>query len=114
MKKDFKKVSEEIIEVAKAYEDISPEISRTFEICFVSFLSVVKSCKNPYDVKKVIFETLFNEKMNEPQNMQNMQNTCSQGFNPDADIQGVSLDLLNDLKKNINKVKDEAISIQKG
>lgn len=135
----FLKISKEILETSKKYEDVNPEIQRIFETSFVTFMDIVKSLDkhipvNEGKIKTKIFEDLFGpmKKSNNQCGMTptkessdidkdlfkeltnkeaNINTNAFGGFDPNANNNNEpDIELLNDLKNKIKNINKEKLN----
>ena len=115
--KQFIKVGTDILKSAKGYQKINPELLNIFEYTFKSYLDIVKYIQegknniNIMDLEKYVFSKIFNNVKFEKINLKNNNCSVNNGFNPNQDINGVDMDLLQSLKKNINNIREKKVSI---
>jgi hypothetical protein len=95
LKKEFLKISEEILEISEKYRNLNSdkadEIADLFQELFVVFLSLVKnSGKSKAEVKETIYNVLFGEVVS--------KNKDSLTFN------NIDMDLLDEIKSSISEL----------
>jgi len=112
MKKTFSEISKEIIDISQDYQNVNPEILNLFEHTFKVFLHIVKNSKdyqNKYEIFEVTMKELFGT-MQKPKQFSKTNKTnktnYSGDFNPNDQISGVDLTLLNRVKEKLNNVRE--------
>jgi len=92
MKKEFLKISEEILELSEKYRDLedskADDIADIFQEMFIVFLSIIKSYKDGVS-KEELKETVYNVLFGEVKKY-------------DINLNNIDIDLLNEIKSSIN------------
>ena len=94
MKKEFLKISQEILDVSEKYRDLDDpranDIADLFQEIFIAYLSIIKSYKDGVS-KEELKETIYNVLFGEVKKY-------------DINLNNVDMDLLNEIKSSINNL----------
>jgi pyruvate-formate lyase len=92
MKKEFLKISQEILDVSEKYRDLDDpranDIADLFQEIFIAYLSIIKSYKDGVS-KEELKETIYNVLFGEVKKY-------------DINLNNIDMDLLNEIKSSIN------------